>query len=428
MYGHEYDFGSGMPLPPSAFKHDWPSGSFSFSQPYRNFTKDADRELIEYMRSRNVSPHFLSEIDKFLDAHPEIARFQPDFAYHVNHPRPLHGYRFFVQGYTKPARYIDGALPDPRAIPPFSNPMPLALKYDEELNEFFNGSDYRVDILRKIDEEVRTIAYALCYGQRVSHSQRKLVVFAVWGNLVDAFKFYEYNYQTEWLPHRYLAEHTNIPKPADYRLPVPRQIAYEDEDCRENKRSYPGTRARMARACDVGVDVIEVLLDDYTASLCREGFRRNDIERMRREAMRSITHERDVGSGRDIVDLVMDGAAATTARPPPRISELPRRANKRMKLITSMKNTLHRLLIQEASLYKHGSKASFVRADIRSMRQRVERELVTEATEIASQRGIMRPDVVQQWRALYTSKAQKHRELYGPHIDLVLEMTQYLGN
>ena len=60
------------------------------------------------MRSRIVSPHFLSEIDKFLDAHPEIARFQPDFAYHVNHPRPLHGYRFFVQGYTKPARYIDG--------------------------------------------------------------------------------------------------------------------------------------------------------------------------------------------------------------------------------------------------------------------------------------------------------------------------------
>lgn len=88
-----------------------------------------------------------------------------------------------------------------------------------------------------IDLDVRGIKDALYHGQRIEMAERKLVILAWYGNLVDAFKYYvgvcvivsgvtslslpvtiaamantflfnqEYNYQTEWLSHRYLPEH-----------------------------------------------------------------------------------------------------------------------------------------------------------------------------------------------------------------------------
>jgi hypothetical protein len=45
------------------------------------------------------------------------------------------------------------------------------------------------------------------------------------GYPADAYKFYEYNYQEEYMPHRYLPEHVvlnDIPKPPTYTEPVPR--------------------------------------------------------------------------------------------------------------------------------------------------------------------------------------------------------------
>ena len=85
--------------------------------------------------------------------------------------------------------------------------MPIATIYDRELHDFFNGYHYRTDILMKIDAEVLQLCQALYYGDRVTHSQRKLVVYTLYGNVADAYKWYEYNYQEEWLHHRYLPEH-----------------------------------------------------------------------------------------------------------------------------------------------------------------------------------------------------------------------------
>jgi len=44
----------------------------------------------------------------FLAAHPEIAHHVPRFAQQINHLPPLDAYKFFMKGYTKPARYIEG--------------------------------------------------------------------------------------------------------------------------------------------------------------------------------------------------------------------------------------------------------------------------------------------------------------------------------
>lgn len=45
--------------------------------------------------------------------------------------------------------------------------------------------------------EVIRLAKTLYYGKRVTFHQRKLVVYTLYGNVVDAYKFYEYNYQEE---------------------------------------------------------------------------------------------------------------------------------------------------------------------------------------------------------------------------------------
>ena len=68
--------------------------------------------------------------------------------------------------------------------------MPLAQKQDPELFDFFAGYEYRTDILMRIDLDVRGIADALYHGRKVSMAERKLVILAWYGNLVDAYKYY----------------------------------------------------------------------------------------------------------------------------------------------------------------------------------------------------------------------------------------------
>ena len=77
-------------------------------QTFRSFARCADAELIDYLRSRHVSPSFLSEIDQFLSAHPEIAFHKPDWAHEINNSRPLDAYLYFIKGWTRAARYIEG--------------------------------------------------------------------------------------------------------------------------------------------------------------------------------------------------------------------------------------------------------------------------------------------------------------------------------
>lgn len=125
---------------------------------------------------------------------------------------------------------------------------PLRKKYDQELIDFFDGFDYRHDIIDRIDQEVYMGIQDLAFGRPVSMALRKLICYAIWGNPVDAYKWYEYSYQQEYMPHRYLPEHVvlgHLPKPTDYTEPQP--------SCVGGWKRHGDVRYRMARAKDQGV-------------------------------------------------------------------------------------------------------------------------------------------------------------------------------
>lgn len=187
-------------------------------------------------------------------------------------------------------------------------------------------------------------------------------------------------------------------------------------------RSHKATRARMARAADQGVDVIEVLLDDFTAKLARQGLRRNEIERMKQEAIRNIDHQRNIRGSRDIVDMVMNRAKLTNPsdfgrQPPPKVSQ-------RMHRVRGLTHSLRRIIGLEGAMYY--DEPSYVRKQITETRQRIERDLVFDVTQLALRGGAMHPKVVQQWRSAYTKAAQVKREQRGQQIDLLTQLAPYL--
>ncbi|OCK85181.1 hypothetical protein K432DRAFT_277015, partial [Lepidopterella palustris CBS 459.81] len=216
-----------------------------------------DPHLLNYLSKRRVSPSFLVEIDLFLSAHPEIIEHAPKFVEEFNSAAPLQAYRHFLKGYTKPARYITGVIPDGDFFltANFSPPQ-LVSAYDEELVAFFQDYDYRYDILERIDNEVLHACQALDVGTLLPRRLRRLVAYVIFGNPVDAYKYYEYNFQTEWLPHRYLPEHvvlSEIPKPEDYVEPEPTVMGSFRDGKPDGQRDHHFTRLRMARAKDQGV-------------------------------------------------------------------------------------------------------------------------------------------------------------------------------
>jgi len=70
-------------------------------------SKRMDDELFDYLKSRRISPLFVHEIDQFLATHPELADLRPEWVKSLDELRPLLAYRFFLKGYTRPARYRD---------------------------------------------------------------------------------------------------------------------------------------------------------------------------------------------------------------------------------------------------------------------------------------------------------------------------------
>ncbi|OJD34594.1 uncharacterized protein BKCO1_2200043 [Diplodia corticola] len=267
-----------------------------------------DPDLLEYLSRRHISVRFLHEIDQLLRNNPELYRYSPEWANYFNSCRPLDAYKFFLKGYTKPARYIDGYLPHVQlfTIPQCYIPARLDITFDEELVEFFEGVPYRHDILQEIDRIVDALCYQIQCGMFVKFADRKLVAYALWGNPIDAYKYFEYNYQTTWLKHRYLPEHIEldkVPKGIDYTLPVPSVMGSD-----EGHRSHRMTRLRMARAQDNGVDVLDVLIREFVHELALKGHRRDHIERMKRKAQQALDEERNDPQGHDIVDMVMEMA------------------------------------------------------------------------------------------------------------------------
>jgi len=90
-----------------------------------------------------------------------------------------------------------------------------------------------------IENEVRRLSTTLYNGERLSVAERKMIVYGKYGNPSDAYKYFEYNYQEEYLPHRYLPEHVvlhELPKSSGYCMPVPRQLANPGEGCHEDVR------------------------------------------------------------------------------------------------------------------------------------------------------------------------------------------------
>ena len=210
---------------------------------------------------------------------------------------------------------------------------------------------------------------------------------------------------------------SELSKDANYTDPIPRQLAHPDE-VQEDMRSHKPTRARMAHAADQGVDVIEVLLQDFTSALARQGLKRVEIERMKKDAIRNIDHRREISGSRDIVDMVMDRAMQTK---PANFGRKPaRRDAQRIQRVSGLKHTLQRLPTHEATWYEDAPE--WVRARDTNMRRRVERELVFDVTQLALSAGTMRPNVVAQWRQLYTKKAQADREANGHRIDVLNEL------
>lgn len=146
-------------------------------------------------------------------------------------------------------RYNDGIVkPDNVMIPADYPYQPLITKTDPELVEFFEGFQYRWDIIARIDNAVREGLSKLSLGRPISSGYRRLICYAVWGNPSDAYKWYEYQLQEEYLPHRYLPEHVvlrHLPKVAGDAIPLPSSL--------DRPSRHKDVRYRMARANDEGV-------------------------------------------------------------------------------------------------------------------------------------------------------------------------------
>lgn len=146
-------------------------------------------------------------------------------------------------------RYVDGIVKSEYFTLPADYPYrPLRTKIDPELVDFFDGFEYRYDIIDRIDIAVRGGIHELSLGRPLPSGYRRLICYALWGNPSDAYKWYEYSLQDEYLPHRYLPEHVvlgHIPKLVGEANPQPSSL--------DNSRRHPGVRFRMARANDEGI-------------------------------------------------------------------------------------------------------------------------------------------------------------------------------
>ena len=142
---------------------------------------------------------------------------------------------------------------------------------------------------------------------------------------------------------------------------------------------------------------------------------------MKKDAIRNIDHQRRIGGSRDIVDMVMDLARQT--HPETFGRQARKKTSSRMRLVESLKHTLHRLQTQEAA--SHGD-LDFVRGPIVKLRQTVERELVNAAVPLAVNGGAMTGREAEKWRSLYTKKSQQAREVNGEQFDLLHALSRYL--
>ena len=72
----------------------------------RQFAYCNDYDLMAYLAERSISPLFLREIDLFLQGHPEMASYAEGrhTLLQLRTLPPLEAYKYFLKGYTRPAR------------------------------------------------------------------------------------------------------------------------------------------------------------------------------------------------------------------------------------------------------------------------------------------------------------------------------------
>ena len=80
--------------------------------------------------------------------------------------------------------------------------LAVADSYDPELIDFFDGFSYRLDLLDLLDKHIADLVKKHECGVRLTTPEFRVLCFGVYGNPVDAYKYFEYNYQSEWLLHR----------------------------------------------------------------------------------------------------------------------------------------------------------------------------------------------------------------------------------
>lgn len=104
-----FDFNSTQPLPwrkESRWGRHYESEPKRPQELFRKFAGCHDPDLFAYLNTRNISIGFLCEIDQFLESHPEIGTCPTGqtMAHMINNLPPLDAYRYFIKGYTLPAR------------------------------------------------------------------------------------------------------------------------------------------------------------------------------------------------------------------------------------------------------------------------------------------------------------------------------------
>jgi hypothetical protein len=204
--------------------------------------------------------------------------------------------------------------------------------------------------------------------------------------------------------------------------------------------SFRTVRFNMARAHDAGVDVLDVLMENFTSALCRQKLRRPEINRLRNDALQLLDDERLQRRERDIVDLIMGltvnaGSANRSTRMPPRrtrkhgrrhgIAERPTRGQGHDRTLDQLEQALRRMPQWEA---RRDSGLATVDLDTVRLRrmQKQKREWVSLAFAVVQQRGLVKRSTAQECRALFTPKAFLNSNHDQQRDDILQELKCFL--
>ncbi|KAH0339841.1 hypothetical protein KCU81_g7060, partial [Aureobasidium melanogenum] len=310
-----------------------------------SLARRADQELLDYLQKRKISFHFLNDIDDFLKRHPGLLKACPSWCYQLNALSPLQAYLFFVKGYLRPARYVEGALPAPEDEQIPARPISLEHhSHDPELYDHITDIGQCLELLGQLDESVWILTKAYHSGRRLNELQFHLLTMATYAQPVDALKYYEYCYLPSVYSNRIIQEHNVLghlvrnpappirpaPTTAPRRAPRPsarsaykarraRKARYRREPVADQPfglkasgvefmATHRRVRKLMAMAADRGDDAVAVLIDCFAQAVQARGAKmsRDELNRVCEVACEALERDYLTGEGRDIVDLVMD--------------------------------------------------------------------------------------------------------------------------